>query len=346
MNNARHLLIFVYLVLISPFALAQKPALENSRFVLAIHGGAGTILKENMTDSLELAYRQTLEDALKIGYDAICQGKSALDAVEMTIKVLEDSPLFNAGRGAVFTHQGHNELDASIMEGSSRNAGAVAGVRTIKHPISAARAVMEKSAHVMLTAEGAETFAQSAGLEIVDPSYFRTEQRWNELQRVLERVDKPAAAHQVPNSQRPTNAEKFGTVGCVALDIKGHLAAGTSTGGMVNKRFGRVGDSPIIGAGTYADDRTAAISCTGWGEYFIRHAAAVQVCAKIQYGGLSLFRAAEEVIDEIGEMGGDGGLIAINQQGEIAMPFNTAGMYRGTVRADGTIEVSIYGTAD
>ncbi|MGO1650101.1 MAG: isoaspartyl peptidase/L-asparaginase family protein [Sphingobacterium sp.] len=346
MNKTRHLLTFFYLILVPLFALGQKSSFEKPRFVLAIHGGAGTILKEKMTDSLELAYRETLEHALRIGYDAIRQGKSSLDAVELTIQVLEDSPLFNAGKGAVFTHEGHNELDASIMEGFTRNAGAVAGVRTIKHPISAARAVMEKSAHVMLSGKGAEAFASGTGLEVVDPSYFRTEQRWNDLQNKLEINDERAGMDQVPNHQLPAIAEKFGTVGCVALDNEGHLAAGTSTGGMLNKRFGRVGDSPIIGAGTYADDRTAAISCTGWGEYFIRQAAAVQVCAKIQYGGLSLFRAAQEVIDEIGEMGGNGGLIAINQQGEVAMPFNTAGMYRGTVRDDGTIEVSIYGAED
>jgi len=309
------------------------------RFVLAIHGGAGTILKANMSDSLERAYREVLENALRCGYQVLEEGKEAIDAVEATIRVLEDSPLFNAARGAVFSHEGKNELDASIMRGRDRNAGAVAGVSTLKNPISGARAVMEQSEHVFLVGEGADAFAAQKGLELVDPSYFHTETRWQDLQKVQKR------SAQAKHAEIPLD-EKFGTVGCVALDDQGNVAAGTSTGGMINKRFDRVGDSPVIGAGTYADNYAAAISCTGWGEYFIRHAAAIRVCAKIQYGGMSLTQAAQQVIDEIGEMGGTGGLIAINTKGEVAMPFNTSGMYRGTVTREGTIAVAIYGEED
>jgi len=330
--------------------MIMKPIISSGqtnskpKYVLAIHGGAGTILKKNMTDSLEKAYVEKLTESLQAGYDQIKQGKSSLDAIEAAIHVMEDSPLFNAGKGAVFTNQGKNELDAAIMDGSNLKAGAVAGVSNIKNPISAARAVMDKSEHVMMVGRGAEEFAQKNGLEIVDPSYFWTKQRWEGLQRALER-DKERAELDHDDKQAflpPYKDEKFGTVGCVALDLQGNLAAGTSTGGMTNKKFGRVGDAPIIGAGTYANNATVAISCTGWGEFFIRSVAAFNVSAKMQYGKMDIKKASKEVVDEIEKLGGDGGMIAIDKNGEVAMPFNTEGMYRGTVTSDGKITVEIY----
>ena len=317
---------------------------NKPKYVLVIHGGAGTILKKNMTDSLEQAYISKLTESLQAGYEQIKQGKSSLDAIEAAIHIMEDSPLFNAGKGAVFTNQGKNELDAAIMDGSSLKAGSVAGVTTIKNPISAARAVMDKSEHVMMVGKGAEEFAHMNGLEIVDPSYFWTKQRWDGLQRALER-DKERAELDHDDKQAflpPYKDEKFGTVGCVALDKMGNLAAGTSTGGMTNKKFGRVGDAPIIGAGTYANNETVAISCTGWGEFFIRSVAAYNVSARMKYAKMNIEKATQEVIDEIEKLGGDGGLIAIDKSGNIAMPFNTEGMYRGTVTSDGKIKVEIY----
>ncbi|WP_254526530.1 MULTISPECIES: isoaspartyl peptidase/L-asparaginase family protein [unclassified Sphingobacterium] len=326
--------------------LTPSSAQSNSKpkYVLAIHGGAGTILKKNMTDSLEKAYIEKLTESLQAGYEQIKQGKSSLDAIEAAIHIMEDSPLFNAGKGAVFTNQGKNELDAAIMDGSNLKAGAVAGVTNIKNPISAARAVMDRSEHVMMIGKGAEEFAQHNGIQIVDPSYFWTKQRWDGLQRALER-DKDRAELDHDDKKAflpPYKDEKFGTVGCVALDKHGNLAAGTSTGGMTNKKFGRVGDAPIIGAGTYANNATVAISCTGWGEFFIRSVAAFNVSAKMHYAKMDVAKASQEVIDEIGKLGGDGGLIAIDKNGEVAMPFNTEGMYRGTVTADGKIQVEIY----
>ncbi len=322
----------------------QAQNAQNPKYVLAIHGGAGTILKKNMTDSLEKAYIDVLTASLQAGYAVIQEGKSSLDAVEAAIYVMEDSPLFNAGKGAVFTNQGKNELDAAIMDGATLKAGAVAGVTTIRNPIAAARAVMDKSEHVMMVGKGAEEFANQAGLTIVDPQYFWTKARWDGLQRALER-DKERMELDHDDQQAflpPYKDEKFGTVGCVALDKAGNLAAGTSTGGMTNKKFGRVGDAPIIGAGTYANNATVAISCTGWGEFFIRAVAAYNVSAKMQYGKMDVHQASKEVIAEIGKMGGDGGMIAIDKNGEVAMPFNTEGMYRGTVTADGKITVEIY----
>ncbi len=336
------LLILMSIMTNSTASFAQSKS--KPKYVLAIHGGAGTILKKNMTDSLEKAYIDKLTESLQAGYDQIKQGNSSLDAIEAAIHVMEDSPLFNAGKGAVFTNQGKNELDAAIMDGSNLKAGAVAGVTNIKNPISAARAVMDKSEHVMMVGKGAEEFAKNNGIEIVDPSYFWTKQRWDGLQRALERDQERAELDH--DDQKaflpPYKDEKFGTVGCVALDKQGNLAAGTSTGGMTNKKFGRVGDAPIIGAGTYANNATVAISCTGWGEFFIRSVAAFNVSAKMQYAKMNLAKASQEVIDEIGKLGGDGGMIAIDKNGEVAMPFNTEGMYRGTVTADGKINVEIY----
>jgi len=324
----------------------KSTSLVQGEFILAIHGGAGTILKKNMTDSMEQAYKIVLEQALKVGYEKISQGGSSLEAVESTIHILEDSPLFNAGKGAVFTHDGRNEMDASIMDGQTLAAGAVAGVTTIKNPISAAKAVMEKSEHVMMVGRGAEQFAAQVGLEIVDPSYFWTKTRWEALQKVKRQDSiKTQLDHDQKHVKRLgiTNKDsKFGTVGCVALDHQGNLAAGTSTGGMTNKKFGRVGDSPIIGAGTYANNETCAVSCTGWGEFYIRSVAAYSVSALMEYKGEHVTLASQKVIDRIGKMGGNGGMIALDKNGHVAMPFNTEGMYRGTVTKEGKITVEIY----
>lgn len=343
MGKSAFFLIILICMMMKPIISNGQPS-PKPKFVLAIHGGAGTILKKNMTDSLEKAYIEKLTESLQAGYDQIKQGKSSLDAIEAAIHVMEDSPLFNAGKGAVFTNQGKNELDAAIMDGSNLKAGAVAGVTSIKNPISAARAVMDKSEHVMMVGKGAEEFAAKNGIEIVDPKYFWTQQRWDGLQRALKR-DAERAELDHDDKQAflpPYKDEKFGTVGCVALDQHGNLAAGTSTGGMTNKKFGRVGDAPIIGAGTYANNETVAISCTGWGEFFIRSVAAYNVSAKMKYAKLNIKEASQQVIDEIGKLGGDGGMIAIDKNGEVAMPFNTEGMYRGTVTADGKITVEIY----
>ena len=332
--------VFIWMLSLSNTAFAQQ-----KKYVIVIHGGAGTILKKNMTAEKEQAYIQALTKALQDGYAVIKTGGSSLDAVEAAIHVMEDSPLFNAGKGAVFTHDGRNELDASIMYGKNLMAGAVAGVTTVKNPISAARAVMDKSEHVMMVGVGAEQFAQKAGLKIVDPKYFWTQERWDGLQRAIkEDATKAVLDHdgKVVRLGTINKDNKFGTVGCVALDKAGNLAAGTSTGGMTNKKFGRVGDSPIIGAGTYCDNNTAGISCTGWGEYFIRNVVAKSVSDLIEYKKYSIQKATQTVLDKVGKMGGDGGMIALNKKGQIAMPFNTEGMYRGAITSDGTIEIYIY----
>jgi beta-aspartyl-peptidase (threonine type) len=321
-------------------------AQQTEKFVLVIHGGAGTILKKNMTPEKEAAYTAALTQALKAGYAQIKNGKNSMDAVEAAIHVMEDSPLFNAGKGAVFTHDGKNELDAAMMDGKTLAAGAVAGVTTIRNPISAARAVMEKSEHVMMVGKGAEAFAKEAGLTIVEPSYFYTPERWNGLQKALaEDSVKSVLDHSEKKSLRLGTINKdykFGTVGAVALDHKGNLAAGTSTGGMTNKKYGRVGDAPIIGAGTYANNLTAGISCTGWGEFFIRTVVGHDISALMEYKGLSLAAAAQTVLDKMQKLGGDGGLIGLDAKGNVTMPFNTAGMYRGTITEDGKIMVQIY----
>jgi len=334
-----------YSLIVGLLLLLVHAAVGQSRYVLVIHGGAGTILKENITPQQEAAFRAALTDALLAGYSAIKAGKNSLDAVEAAIVLMEDNPLFNAGKGAVFTHEGKNELDAAIMWGPTRDAGAVAGVTTIRNPIRAARAVLERSEHVMLTGKGAEAFAASMGLETADPSYFRTESRWQALQRALERDSLNSVldhdGHKQSSAYPPYRDEKYGTVGAVALDEAGNLAAGTSTGGMTNKRFGRIGDAPIIGAGTYANEQVA-VSCTGWGEFFIRSTAAYDVAAQMKYGRLPLAEAASNVIRKIGELGGDGGLIALDKDGNIAMPFNTSGMYRGAITESGEITIEIY----
>jgi beta-aspartyl-peptidase (threonine type) len=335
------LITFIFCVVFSLNLSAQQ-----KKYVLVIHGGAGTILKKNMTPQKEALYIAGLTRALKSGYAKIKAGKTSIDAVEAAIHVLEDDSLFNAGKGAVFTNDGKNELDASIMDGKNLMAGAVAGVTTLRNPISAARAVMEKSEHVMMVGAGAEKFAKQAGLEIVDPKYFRTESRWKGLLKArkndstkteLDHGNKKSSLLGIKNID-----EKFGTVGCVALDKAGNLAAGTSTGGMTNKKFGRVGDAPIIGAGTYCDNETAGISCTGWGEFFIRTAVAKTVSDLMEYKGLSLNDASKLALDKMAKLGGTGGLIALDKKGNVSMPFNTEGMYRGMVTEDGKVEVLIY----
>lgn len=307
--------------------------------VLVIHGGAGVVRRE-MTPAKEKAVRAAMTLALQHGYAQLKAGKPALAAVTAAIVVLEDDPNFNAGKGAVFTHDGRNELDAAIMDGNTLRAGSVADVQRVKNPILLARAVMEHSPHVMLAGAGAEAFAREQGITLVDPSYFRTEERWQQLQKAL----KEDAAKK-PHADVET-AKHFGTVGAVALDAEGHLAAGTSTGGMTDKRWGRIGDSPIIGAGTYANSG-CAVSGTGWGEYYIRTVAAHEICMKVTQMRVPLKRAAAEVINqEIPSMGGNGGAIALDAEGHIAIPFNTDGMYRGWIGAAGVPHVAIYDDED
>ena len=300
---------------------------------LAVHGGAGTIGRASLTPAREHEIRGALARALREGHAVLAAGGSSVEAVTRAVVVLEDAPPFNAGKGAVFTHDGHNVLDAAIMHGPTCAAGAVAGVRTIKNPILLARAVMEHSPHVMLIGEGAEAFAAHAGVERVDPAYFFTEARWQQLQAQL--------AHERATGAPPDD-EKFGTVGAVALDRAGTLAAGTSTGGRTNQRHGRVGDTPIVGAGTYANE-VCAVSATGHGEYFIRYAVAHDICARTAYQRVPLAQAAHQVvIEQLGKVGGTGGVIAIDRQGQVSMPFNTEGMYRGTIGEDGTAHVDIF----
>ncbi|HEY0377052.1 MAG TPA: isoaspartyl peptidase/L-asparaginase [Pyrinomonadaceae bacterium] len=318
-------------------------AQSNVRFV--IHGGAGTILKSEMSAEREKEYRAKLTEALVVGYDILKKGGAGLDAVEAAIRLMEDSPLFNAGKGAVFTSAGTNELDASIMDGKTLKAGAVASLKHVKNPISLARLVMEKSKHVMMVGEGAETFAREQGIELVPQSYFYTESRWKDLQKVqaAEKEQNKAPKDKKQERQHAAPApHAYGTVGAVALDSGGNIAAGTSTGGMTNKRWGRVGDSPIIGAGTYANNATCGVSATGDGEYFIRLGVARDLSALMEYKGLSLQEAADTVIEKVGKLGGGGGLVALDKGGQIAMSFNTAGMYRGRIGADGQPVVQIY----
>ncbi len=323
--------------------IVSKLAEPKIRF--AIHGGAGTILKSEMSAEREREYRAKLTEALTTGYDILKKGGAGLDAVEAAIRLMEDSPLFNAGKGAVFTNAGTNELDASIMDGRTLKAGAVASLKRIKNPISLARLVMEKSKHVMMAGEGAETFAKGQGIEFVPQSYFYTEARWKSLQRekALEEEKDKAPKDKKQGRQHASPIDHaYGTVGAVALDQNGNLAAGTSTGGMTNKKWGRVGDSPIIGAGTYANNQTCGVSATGDGEYFIRLSVAHDLSTLLEYKGLALKEAADAVIDKVGKLGGGGGLIAVDKGGNIAMSFNTAGMYRGRIGADEKPIIEIY----
>jgi L-asparaginase / beta-aspartyl-peptidase len=305
-------------------AAARRSASQRPQFLLVVHGGAGTIRRADMTPTQDSAYRAKLTQAIRAGYDVLRADGTSLDAVIATITVLEESPLFNAGRGAVFTSAGTNELDAAIMDGASLRAGAVAGVKHIKHPIVLARLVMERSAHVLLAGEGAEAFAKEQGMALVPQSYFFTQRRWDELRRAK------------------AATKEHGTVGAVALDQAGHLAAGTSTGGLTNKRWGRIGDSPIIGAGTYAS-ASCAVSGTGVGEYFMRNVVAYDICARVLYKGETIAAAADSVImRKLVAQGGEGGVIALDRDGNFVTTFNSEGMYRGHVGPDGKIAVGIY----
>jgi L-asparaginase / beta-aspartyl-peptidase len=332
-------------------ALAQEPAaaerrpgnqpnMETRKIGLAIHGGAGTIERSKMTPEREHEYRAGLERSLTAGYEILKRGGSSLDATEAAVRVLEDDPHFNAGKGSVFTSAGTNELDAAIMDGKTLAAGAVASLKHIKNPISLARLVMEKSGHVMMDCEGAEEFAKENGIELVDQKYFFTQERWDALQKI-----KAAEKSRTSGAGKEfliTDQDRHGTVGAVALDRNGNLAAATSTGGTTNKRPGRVGDTPVIGAGTYANNATCAVSGTGDGEYFIRATVGRDVSALIEYRGMSLKDAAQAALDKVAKLGGTGGLIAIDGHGNITLPFNTAGMYRGYVEQSGKFVIEIY----
>lgn len=317
---------------------------KTNEFAIIIHGGAGTILKENMTPEMEADYKSTLEKAIRVGYDILKDGGSSLEAVQKTINVMEDSPLFNAGKGAVFTNAETNEHDASIMDGKTLNAGASAGTTNVKNPINLARAIMEHSPHVMLAGKGAETFAKEQGLELVDPSYFFTQRRFDALQKI-KNTEKVEMDH---NNKQAfydplVKDSKYGTVGCVALDKNGNIIAGTSTGGMTNKRWGRIGDSPIIGAGTYANNATCGVSSTGWGEYFIRAMVAYDISALMEYKGFTLAEATQEVIqNKLTKMGGTGGVVALDKNGNMVAEFNTEGMYRATMNDKGELSIGIY----
>ena len=321
-------------------------AIKQNEFAIIIHGGAGTILKKNLTPEKEAAYKAKLEEAIKVGHTILKNGGTSGDAVVKTIQVMEESPLFNAGKGAVFTNDGTNELDASFMDGKTQNAGAVAGVKDIKSPIEAARKVMTDSEHVMLSGKGASKFAKEKGLEIVNPSYFYTERRFKSLQRIKDK-EKTELDHDEDKKAAFFDADiknaKFGTVGCVALDKNGNISAGTSTGGMTNKRWGRIGDAPIIGSGTYANNLTCGVSSTGWGEYFIRAQVAYDISAQMEYQNKSLKDATKDVIqNKLTKLGGTGGVVALDKNGNMSFEFNTAGMYRASMNDKGELVVKIY----
>jgi len=317
----------------------DQPNMEIRKVGLVVHGGAGTISRSEMTPQREREYRAGLERAMTAGYEILKRGGSSLDAAEAAVRMLEDDPHFNAGKGAVFTSIGTNEMDAAVMDGKTLSAGAVASLKHIKNPVSLARLVMEKSGHVMMDGEGAEAFAKENGVQVLpDQKYFFTQERWEALQKVK-------AAEKSGGGGKKyiiTDQDRHGTVGAVALDQNGNLAAATSTGGTTNKRAGRVGDSPVIGAGTYANNATCAVSATGDGEYFVRATVAHDVSALMEYRGMSLTEAAQSVLDKVAKLGGSGGLIAIDRQGNIALPFNTSGMYRGYVDPNGKFVVEIY----
>ena len=311
-----------------------------SNYAIAIHGGAGTILRSTMTPEKEVEYKQALADAINAGELVLIDGGSALDAVEAAIVSLENNPLFNAGRGAVFTNMGKNEMDASLMDGKDLRAGAVAGVQNIKNPIKLSRAVMDQSEHVMLAGLGAMEFAEKVGIEFADDEYFFVPMRFEQLQKAKE-SDTMILDHTEDDFEN--GEKKFGTVGCVALDMHGNIAAGTSTGGMTNKKYGRVGDSPVIGSGTYANNNTCAVSCTGHGEFFIRAVVAYDVSCLMEYKGLSLKEACDIVVkDKLVKLGGEGGLIALDAKGNIELPFNSEGMYRASKKSGEELYIGIY----
>jgi beta-aspartyl-peptidase (threonine type) len=335
----------VYSSSVKADSTAINPSTEG-KIALAIHGGAGTIRRESMTAAQEAAYRQKMEESLNAGYAVLEAGGSALDAVIAAVKVMEDSPLFNAGKGSVFTSEGTNEMDAAIMDGATRNAGAVAGLTRVKNPITAAYAVMTKSPHVFMVGRGAEQFAEEQGLELVNPSYFKDQKRYEQWLKIKE-TEKQQLDHSSTSEMESEDPDfkdrKFGTVGAVALDKDGNIAAATSTGGMTNKRYGRVGDVPIIGAGTYADNGTCAVSATGHGEFFIRTVVGHEIAAQMKYAGKSLKDAADDVVmKQLVDIKGEGGVIAIDQKGNIVMPFNSEGMYRGYIREKGQGRTYIY----
>ena len=332
---------FLMMVMLGCATSKKEKITTSETFGIVIHGGAGTLLRKNMTPEKEAAYREKLTEAIQVGYEILKNGGSSQEAVEKTIHVMEDSPLFNAGKGAVLTAEETIELDASFMNGETLDAGAIAGVRTIKHPISAAIKVMESSSHVMLSGQGADQFAAEQGLEIVAPEYFYTEQRKEALNRVKEAERKGGESASL--EQEFLKNQRYGTVGCAALDKNGNLSAGTSTGGMTNKKWNRIGDAPIIGAGTYANNATCAISATGWGEFFIRSVVAHDISALMEYKGLSIQEAARIVIHEkVAKLGGDGGVVGIDHQGNVAMEMNTPGMYRAHINSMGNLTVKIY----
>jgi len=330
--------VIVFLAALSTSAFGQaSPASEAPPIAIAIHAGAGTISRESLTVEREKSIRNALEEAVRAGYKVLQEDGEAVGAVTAAITVLEDAPQFNAGRGAVLTNEEKIEMDASIMTGHDLAAGAVASVRGIRHPILAAEAVLRHSPHVMLVGRGAEEFARSQGLEFMSEDWFQTEFRQKQLQQIK--------ASQTQRRSNPAQQDDrwFSTVGTVALDRTGNIAAGTSTGGMSNKRFGRVGDSPIIGAGTYADNRSCAVSATGHGEFFMRHVVAYTICARMRLAGETLAHSADFVINEmLVEAGGDGGVIALDATGNIATPFNTPGMYRASIDREGNVSVMIY----
>lgn len=336
--------------MLSTFTAAQQPPVRH--WAIVLHGGAGIIERATMDPKTDAAYRASLRQAIEAGAAVLDKGGSSLDAIEASIRILEDDPLFNAGRGAVFAADGKNELDAAIMDGATLQAGAVADVTRTRHPISLARAVMEKSPHVLLVGAGADAFSVYAGLEQVDPSFYFTERRWESLVKQLKEEGlpippRPAGAPPPPAAPvadiEPANAHKYGTVGVVALDRHGDIAAGTSTGGTQAKRWGRVGDSPLIGSGTYASNQSCAVSATGTGEYFIRLTVARTVCALVQYTGMTLQQAADKVIHkELTALHGDGGVIAITPDGQMVWSFNTPGMYRARLAEGGQLEIGIY----
>ena len=333
------------LIVLATAVFASRLLAAEAPIAIAIHGGAGTIERSKMTPEREKAYRAKLTEALNKGYGVLESGGSSLDAVVAAIRVLESSPLFNAGRGAVYTYEGGHELDASVMDGKTREAGAVAGVRRIESPISLARMVMEDSPFVMLAGEGAEAFARSQGVPMVENKVFDTEQRLEQLRKAKEKLEKEQKRdrnYQAAVQSLPAPF-KMGTVGAVALDREGNIAAGTSTGGMTAKRYGRIGDSPVIGAGTFADNGSCAVSATGHGEYFIRYNVAADVCARVRYQGKSVAQAADEVINKtLLPVGGTGGVIVLDPAGNIAMTFNTKGMYRGSRTSGQPAEVAIF----
>ena len=328
---------YIYLLIFFVIGCSNSNNLDNN-FGIVIHGGAGTILKENMTLELEEKYKNALREAVLIGYDILNNGGTSEKAVEKTINYLEDSPLFNAGKGAVLNFDGEVELDASFMEGKNLNAGAISGSKKIKNPISTAIKVMNSSSHVMLSGKGADDFAIQHNMQTVEQNYFKTERRINSLKKIKS-IENNKFSNLLNSDYR---VQKLGTVGCVALDKFGNLSAGTSTGGMTNKKWNRIGDAPIIGAGTYANNNSCAVSSTGWGEYFIRGVVAYDIAALMEYKNLSIKKAAKTVINKISKMGGDGGVIAIDKQGNIAMEMNTSGMYRAHINSKGEIDVKIY----